>query len=83
MSVIRITESLNSDKSIRLKVDGRLDDSSIPTLDEVCKHHFRDGRKVSLDLEGLYYISREGRDFLNMIKDRVKLMRIPSFINLK
>lgn len=80
--MIHIKETVNDDNSITLYVDGRLDDSSIPTLKNICQLHLLDGRKIILDIEGLYHISREGRGFLNSIKDRITLEKIPSFIKL-
>ena len=82
MALLHIKEIFNEKQRVTLKVDGRLDDSSIPTLDDVCKRHIGDGRKVYIVLEGLYHINREGREFLEAIKDKVILEKIPSFIKL-
>lgn len=82
LSLIHIKETVNDDQSITLNVDGRLDENSISTLNDICQLHLLDGRKIRLDIEGLYHISREGRGYLNSIKDRITLEKIPSFIKL-
>jgi len=83
MALFHIKEIFNDDQSITLQADGRLDDSSIPILNDVCQRHLRDGRKVILNTEGLHHISREGRNFLDAMKDKVILEKLPSFIRLK
>ena len=82
LTLIHIKETFNNDKSITLYVDGRLDDDSIPALDDICQRHLLDGRKIIIDIAGLYHISREGRGFLDSIKNRITLEKIPSFMKL-
>jgi hypothetical protein len=83
LALIHIKETFNDDKSITLRVDGRLDGSSIPTLNDICQRYLLDGLKIILDIEGLYHISREGRDFLDSIKERITLEKIPSFMKIR
>ena len=82
MALLHIKEIFNEQQRITLKVDGRLDDSSIPALDDICKRHLRDGRQVYIVLEGLYHINREGRKYLKSINKKVILEKIPEFIQL-
>ena len=82
MAFIHIKEIISEEQRVTLKVDGRLDDSSISTLDDVCKRHIGDGRTVVLNIEGLYHISREGRNFLDGMKDHIIFEKLPSFIKL-
>jgi anti-anti-sigma regulatory factor len=81
--LIRIKETFNKDKSITLHVDGRLDASSIPTLEDICRRHLEEGHKIILNAEGLYHISRKGKGFLDTIKDLITLEKIPSFLKIK
>ena len=59
MALFHIKEIFSDDQSILLQADGRLDESSIPILNDICQRHLREGREVILNMEGLYHISRE------------------------
>lgn len=83
MTLIYIKETLHDDNFLTLRIDGGLDVDSIPVLEEVCQRHLDSNRKVCLNIGGLYHISREGKDFLMRMRDKVTLEEIPSYIRLK
>ena len=82
MSVIRIEETVQNDRSVEIRVDGILDRKSMQILDKVCHPYLREKQKIILNLQGLTYITREGRDYLMEIKDIVTFINIPLFMTL-
>ena len=73
--MILIKEKELEDLSIEVRAEGNLDGRSVPVLKEVCETYLEDGRRVLVNLEGLFHISREGRDFLNGIKEKVLIVK--------
>lgn len=83
MSLIYIKETRNDNNFITIRVDGGLNVASIPILEEVCQRHLDSGRKVCLNIGGLYHISREGKDFLMRMQGKVTLEETPAYIRLE
>lgn len=81
--MIYIKESFTSCNSVEVKVDGILDSQSIPILKNVCEVHLNADKRVLLQLAGLTHISREGRDFLHEIRNKVIMANIPQFARLE
>jgi hypothetical protein len=81
--MIYIKETFPDDKSVSIKVDGVLDDASIPILNNLCRLHLRDEKKICIDLKYLINICREGIDFLQQMQTKVELIDPPPFIKLK
>jgi hypothetical protein len=65
-----------------IEVDGILDDASIPVLKKVCDHHLACGKSVALNLKGIIHITREGRIYLQAIKDDVFIAHLPDFVSI-
>lgn len=65
-----------------IEVDGILDDEAIPILEKVCKHHQAYGKSVTLNMRGIIHVSREGRRYLQDIRDDVFITHLPDFIKL-
>ena len=82
MSVIRIEETVQDDDSVEIMMDGVLDRESIAVLDKVCHRHLNGTRRVVLNLQGLTYITREGRNYLTGMNDIVTFVNIPQFMRL-
>lgn len=81
--VIYIKETPYDDRSMDIRVDGILDSESMPILEKVCERHWEAEKKVLLHLGGLLHISREGRNFLKKIQDKVDILEPPKFIKLE
>ncbi|MBW2368477.1 MAG: hypothetical protein JRH15_11370 [Deltaproteobacteria bacterium] len=82
MPLIHIKEISNKDGSTTIRADGGLDSDSIPVLDKVLQGHYNKKRKLYLEVDGLYPITRAGREFLMQIGDKATLVKIPAFIKL-
>ena len=80
--MVFIKELFPSESAVIIKVDGMLDQESIPLLKNVCDYHVDWGKKIMLNLEGLINISREGREFLNEGRDKYTFLNLPPFIKL-
>ncbi len=80
--MIYIKEIFPHKDSVVIQVDGILDDESIEILKEVCQRHLESKKKIELNLQGLMYIFREGRDFLREIQDKINI-RPPGLIRLE
>jgi len=83
MTLVRIHEMTEKDGSVRIRVDGNVDQNSLPALRELCEKHFREGKTVSISLQGLMHIDAMGRDFLLSICDKVQLLDMPAFLKLE
>ena len=77
--MIYIKESFEDDHSVRIRVDGVLDEESLRLLEDVCKQHLKASRKIRLDANEVLYSTRGGRDFLKEIqnKDIIRVDRQP------
>ena len=81
--MIYIKETFPDDKSVSIKVDGVLDEASIPVLNNLFLLHFRKEKKILIDLKYLINICREGIDFLKQIQTNVEFIDPPPFIKLR
>jgi hypothetical protein len=77
--MIYIKEIFPDDKSVAVYVDGILDDKSIHILKSVCERHLDGNRKVILHLQELIHITREGKDFLREIGNKISIIDSQSF----
>jgi len=80
MSMIYIKEMFHDERWVSIRVDGILDAESVKILKDVCDGHLEGEKKVQLHLESLLHISREGRDFLKEIQNKVLIVEPPQFI---
>ena len=81
--MIHIEETILDENTIAIKLGGILDQSTIPVIKHVCDGYLEGHRTIHLDLEKLIHITREGRNFLNGIKQKVHLMHLPEFMQLE
>ncbi|MFH1114897.1 MAG: hypothetical protein V1792_13380 [Pseudomonadota bacterium] len=72
-------ERLDED-AILIDVSGVLDEDAVPVLQDVCRRHLDRGRKVAVNLEGITHITREGRSFIQDIRNSVELVHVPEFV---
>jgi len=72
--MIYIQEHFSDSESVTISVDGLLTRESVDTLREVLMHHLKEGKKVSVNLKKLNYISREGKMVLREFEDKVILI---------
>lgn len=80
--MVHIDEISNKDNTITIRMDGRLDSSSVPTIENICQDYLKKQQKIYVDLQGLYSICRDGKAFLDRIKYKVILQNVPAFIRL-
>ncbi|MGD2187947.1 MAG: hypothetical protein PVI71_17585, partial [Desulfobacterales bacterium] len=80
--MIHIEETILDRNTITIKLEGVLDQSALPVIQGVFDHYLNKQRAIHLDLEGLIHITREGRNFLNGIKQNVNLVHLPEFMQL-
>jgi len=78
--MIYIRESTITKKKVLIQVEGRLDRACLPELRKVCMQHLEEGKKVQLDLSGLHYAGKEGRDFLLSIRGKIKLIGMSQYL---
>jgi len=68
--------------AVEIGLDGVLDKGAVPVVADLCRNYLASGQRVVLNLEGLLHISREGRNFLYVIKHRVSVVNPPEFVEL-
>jgi anti-anti-sigma regulatory factor len=80
--MLRITELSKDDKSVTLRLEGKVIDMWIPELERICLYH-RDekNKRVVLDFSGVTFIDDNGVRMLESIKDeRVEIINCAPFI---
>ena len=81
--MIHIEEKFLDENTVAIKLGGVLNQSTIPVIKGVYDRYRENHHIIYLDLKGLIHITREGRDFLNKIKQQVRLTHIPGFMQLE
>ena len=81
--MIHIQETILDQNTVAVKLEGVLDQSAIPVIQSVFDRYLESHRAMHLDLEGLIHITREGRDYLNGIRQNVNLIHLPEFMQLE
>jgi anti-anti-sigma regulatory factor len=80
--MLKITETSKDEKTVTLKLDGKMVGALVSDLEELCLHH-RDekGKTVVLDFSGVTFIDNKGLTMLRKIKDnRVIMVNYSLFI---
>jgi hypothetical protein len=80
--MVHIKETFLDGQSIKIKVDGILDESSVPLLEDLCCMHLREEKKVFVDLKSIVSICREGINLLQRMQEKVTFLNLPPFISL-
>jgi hypothetical protein len=81
--MIYISETYRDEKTVQIKVEGRLDRTSLPSLMDVCHHHLSAGKGVRLQLDGVIHITHEGKDFLRELRSRAELVGLPEYLMME
>ena len=81
--MIHVKENYLDKHTITLEVDGVLDQGAVPVLKSVCEKHLSEKRSVLLNLEGVVSVTREGRSFLNGMREKVRIDNLPEFMNFQ
>ncbi len=80
--MLRITELSKDDKSVTLRLEGKVVDAWIPDLERMCLYHRDEKNKtIVLDFSGVTFIDNHGLRILKKIKDnRVVIVNYSLFI---
>ena len=81
--MIHIEETILDPNTITIKMEGVLDLTALPVIQGVFERCLKGHLAIQLDLGGLTHITREGRNFLNEIKQNVNLVHLPEFMQLE
>lgn len=81
--MIHLTEKFPDKRSVEIDVGGVIDQAAIPVLQAVCERHLTNGMRVALNLESVIHITREGRGFIQGMRERVSIANIPEFMKLE
>jgi hypothetical protein len=80
--MIYIKEKFSDEHTVTIFVEGRVNQKSLPSLKDVCNRHLGEKRNILLNLRSLLDISRDGRDFLGEMRERITLVEVPHFLKL-
>jgi anti-anti-sigma regulatory factor len=80
--MLRITEIYEGDKTVTLRLDGKVVGTRVSELEELCLHHRDEKNKiVVLDFGGVSFIDSSAVRMLGKIKDeRIKITNCSPFI---
>jgi len=82
MDMLRITENLENDRTIRLRLDGTLNTLSLPELEEICfRHQSDDAKVILLDLAGVVFMSDDvTKKLVELRSGRLRIINCSPFI---
>jgi len=80
--MVHIAETFTDDLTVEIRVDGNLDHETMPVLKDLCLRYFQENVKISLNLNGLLHINREGIRFLHDIQHQVSIVDPPRFLKM-
>ena len=66
-----------------MRVEGRIDRNTLDSLKEVCQGYLDKGSNIHLQLTDLYYISKEGEQYMQEIHDRVTFIDLPQYLKIE
>jgi anti-anti-sigma regulatory factor len=80
--MLRITEVSEDDKTVTLRLEGKIVNEWIQVLERACLYHSdKKNKTVLLDFSDVTFISEEGVKMLESIKDkRIKIINCSPFI---
>jgi hypothetical protein len=73
---------LIAEDTIGIWTDGILDLNSVPVLKDVCNYPSKKDKKIVMHLGGLLHGTWEGKDFLQEIQEKVRVVDPPQFMSL-
>ena len=80
--MLRITENVESGKTVRLRLDGTINAESLPELEEICsQHRGNDGRVIVLDFAGVVFVTDEvAKKLMKLRSGRLRIINCSPFI---
>jgi len=81
--MIHISETTNTDDSITIEVDGRLNRKSLAALMNICERYLESHKTICLHLKGITHTDESGRQYLKSLKNCVHFLSIPEFLKLE
>jgi anti-anti-sigma factor len=81
-NMLRITKTFEDDETVILRLDGRVDSSTVAELQEECDSYKDSPEKtLLLDFSGITFISQSGLKLLQKLKNgRIKLAKGSLFV---
>lgn len=80
--MLRITESIENDKTIRLRLDGTITAESLAEIDQTCiLHRQKDRRTIILDMAGVRFMNAESAQKLAQLRGKdLRIINCSPFI---
>ncbi|MGI0014790.1 MAG: STAS domain-containing protein [Nitrososphaera sp.] len=80
--MLRITETSVDEKTVTLRLDGKVISTTLSDLEKLCLHYRdRENKTVLLDFSGVTFMNNAGVKMLKRIKDeRIKIVKASLFI---
>ena len=79
--MIFIEETFPDRQSVTIIIDGVLNGEGIPVLNDLCERYVKEEKRVCVHLRRLMHISRDGRQYLRDIRDKVVLLDPSHFLD--
>ena len=79
--MLRITENFENGKTVRLRIDGNLTESSYPELESIFVRHARDGTVFLLDMAGVVFVhDAVAEKLVNLRGERLRIINCSPFV---
>ncbi|MBT3367124.1 MAG: hypothetical protein HN416_08215 [Nitrospina sp.] len=80
--MLYIKEIYSDNHLVELKVDGTLNNASLPTLQKIMRKHFSSNKRILLKLEDIVHCDRSCLSFLRECKENLELVGMSEFLRL-
>ena len=81
--MIHLSQTYPDEQSVIITVEGDLDSESLPVLKAVCRKHTESGKRITINLEKVAAVDRNGKEMLGEMDSRVQLTGMPAYLEMQ
>ena len=79
--MLKISTIESADGQMQIRVDGQISGEGVKLLQMTCKDHLDQGLKLSVDLQNVLFVDRDGISMLRKLKEyKVEFLNASPFI---
>lgn len=79
--MLKISTIESTDEAVKIRIDGQISGEGVNLMQETCKAHLDEGLKLSVDLQNVLFVDRNGIAVLRRLQQRkVELLNAPPFV---
>jgi len=79
--MLKISTIERGEEAVRIRIDGQISGEGVKLLRETCTGHLDEGLKLSVDLQNVSFVDRDGVAALqNLQRHKVEFLNAPLFV---